>query len=423
MGSRLDELAARTPATRDRYVDLLRAASILVVVVGHWFISINHWERGLLRTTSAIGVTPGMWVLTWVFQVMPIFFFVGGFSNLVTYRSFRRRGEPTRAFVRTRVARLLRPSLVFLGAWLVVQVALHLADVGRPAGPSIWGDTALLRGMLPPASTLPFGPLWFLAVYLVVVAVSPWTIRLHERFRWWVPGVLLAGSIAADVVGFGLGIHAARYANVAFVLLLPHQLGHFYADGTFGRLPRAFPWAMVALGLGALVLLTNPWAFELLGGGARFRWFPTIGHYPRSLLGTDVEPISNAYPPTVCYAAVGIWTIGGAVLLRERVSRWLERPGPWKATIFVNSVIMTLFLWHMTAYLLAMLVLWPLGLGREQDSTARWWLERPVWLLASGLVLAGIVALLGRFERPRPAPIMRAATGAEGVGDARPVQG
>ena len=288
---------------------------------------------------------------------------------------------------------------------------------------SATSTAAYLRGVLPPAATLPFGPLWFLAVYLVVVTVSPWTIRLHERFRWWVPGALLAGSVAADVVGFGLGIRAARDANVAFVLLLPHQLGHLYADGTFARLPRAFLWGMVALGLGALILLTNPWTFELLGGEARFRWFPGVGHYPRSLLGTEVEPISNAYPPTVCYAAVGIWTIGVAVLVRQRVSRWLERPGPWKATIFVNGVIMTLFLWHMTAYLIALLALWPLGFGREQGSTARWWLERPLWLLAPGLVLAGIVALLGRFERPRSAPIMRAATGAEGVGGARPVQG
>ena len=425
MGARLDELAARTPATRDRYVDLLRAASIVTVVLGHWFISINHREGGLLTTTSAIGVTSWMWLGTWVFQVMPIFFFVGGFSNLVTYRSFRRRGEPTAAFVRTRVERQLRPSLVFLGAWLVVQVALHVADVGRPAGPTLWGDTTLLRGVRPPAATLPFGPLWFLAVYLVVVAISPLTIRLHERFRWWVPAVLLAGSVAADAVGFGLGIHGARYANVAFVLLLPHQLGHFYADGTFARLPRAFPWGMVVAGLGALVLLTNPWAFELLGGDARFRWFPTIGHYPRSLLGTDVEPISNAYPPTVCYMAVGIWTIGAAMLLRERLSRWLERPRPWKATILVNSVIMTLFLWHMTAYLLAMLVLWPLGFGREQEATARWWLERPLWLLGPGLVLAGIVALVGRFERPleRAAPATEPAGGPEEVPHARPVEG
>ncbi len=304
---RLDALAARTPATRDRHVDLLRAASILAVVLGHWSISVNHWERGLLRTTSAIGVTPGMWLATWVFQVMPIFFFVGGFSNLVAYRSFRRRGEPTSAFVRARVERLLRPSLVFLGAWSVVQVALHLLDVGRPAGPRVWGGTRLLRGMLPPASTLPFGPLWFLAVYLVVVAVSPWTIRLHERFRWWVPGILLAGSVVADVVGFGLGIPAARYANVGFVLLLPHQLGHFYADGTLGRLPRSFLWGMVAAGLGALVLLTNPWAFELLAGDARFRWFPGSGTTPGACSG----PTSSGSPtPTRPRSATRRWGSG-----------------------------------------------------------------------------------------------------------------
>jgi hypothetical protein len=86
------------------------------------------------------------------------------------------------------------------------------------------------------------------------------------------------------------------------------------------------------------------------------------------------------------------------------VSRWLERPGPWKVTIFLNSVIMTLFLWHMTAYFVILLAFWPLGIGREQDSTASWWLLRPVFIGLSGLVLAGIVALVGRFERPGRAP-------------------
>ena len=84
MSSRLDELARATPATRDRYVDFLRAASIVAVVFGHWFISINHLEGDIFSTTSAVGVTSGMWLGTWLFQVMPVFFFVGGFSNLVT---------------------------------------------------------------------------------------------------------------------------------------------------------------------------------------------------------------------------------------------------------------------------------------------------------------------------------------------------
>jgi hypothetical protein len=72
---------------------------------------------------------------------------------------------------------------------------------------------------------------------------------------------------------------------------------------------------------------------------------------------------------------------------------------PWRATIAVNARIMTLFLWHMTAYLLALLALWPLGLGREQGSTLRWWLERPVWEVVPGVVLLGLVAAFGRFER------------------------
>lgn len=401
--SRLDELAANTPSTRDRTVDFLRAASICAVVFGHWFIGLIYWRNGVIGVHSAVGVTAGMWLGTWLFQVMPIFFFVGGFSNLITLDAFHRRGESNWAFVRSRAWRLLRPSLVFLGVWLLVQVVLHLTDTGAPTGLTLWGDTKMLRGMYPPAATLPFGPLWFLAFYLVVVAIAPATVWLHRRFGLWVPALMVAITVTVDVIGFGLEHPAVRYLNIAPVLLLPHQLGHFYADGSMLRWPRRVFWAMVGVGLGGLVLLTNPWVFRPFGQ-ARFDWFPTIGHYPKSLLGTDVEPISNAYPPTVCFLLAGIWAIGAVMLLRPKIARWLEGSGPWKATIFVNSVIMTLFLWHMTAFLLAVLVLWPLGFGDYTDTTLGWWLERVLWIGVPGLFLAAIVAVVGRFERPRAGP-------------------
>ncbi len=406
----LDEMAAKTPETRDRYVDFLRAVSILAVVLGHWFIGIIWWQGGIIRTTSAVGVTSWLWLATWFFQVMPIFFFVGGFSNYVAYEAHKRRGDSTGAFIRSRLERLLRPSLVFLGLWLVVQVALHLADVGRPAGLRLWGDTKMLRGMLPPGATVPFGPLWFLAVYLVVVTICPLTIRLHKRFGLAVPVVFIVGTIAVDVIGFGFGHPGVRWFNVAFVLLLPHQIGHFYGDGSLTRQPRRLFSGMAVAGLGALLLLTNPLVFKLFDD-ARFRWFPEIGNYPKSLLGTDVEKISNAYPPTVCFMAGGIWAIGAVMLLRPYLSRWLERRGPWKFTIAVNGVIMTLFLWHMTAFLLAVLALWPLGLGHEHDSTARWWLERPLWWGVPALFLFGLIAIFGRFERPKRRAREPAATG------------
>ncbi|MGZ4138524.1 MAG: acyltransferase family protein [Actinomycetota bacterium] len=394
----LEQLAALTPDTRDRVMDFLRGASIVVVVFGHWLISVISWHGGVITTTNAIGVTRGLWLATWVFQVMPIFFFVGGFSNVVAYDSNKRRGGSDWDFVRARLRRLLRPSFVFLGIWVVIQVVLHLLNVGRPTGPTLWGNTHLLRGVYPPGATLPFGPLWFLGVYIVVVSISPWTIRLHRRFGWGVPIAMAVGAIVCDGVGFIGGHHFVRYANIAFVLLFPHQLGHFYADGQFARVSRRTLWAMVIGGLGALVLLTNPWVFSLFGGTRRFDWFPGIGYYPRSLLGTDVERISNAYPPTLCYLAVGIWQIGAVLLLRPRLARWLQKARAWKATIFLNTIVMTLFLWHMTTFTVAVLLLWPLGLGRGH-SDLRWWAERVVWIGVPGLILAGLVLVFGRFER------------------------
>lgn len=393
---RLQQLVDATPASRDRYVDFLRAASILVVVVGHWTIAVIHWDDGVIRSTSAIGQAPGLWLATWVFQVMPVFFFVGGYSNFVAYESARRRHQTAVDFVRTRARRLLVPALALIAVWALVQTVLHLTATGAPTGPK-FGGQVVLRGVRPPGQTIPFGPLWFLAAYLVVVCIAPITVALHRRFRWWAPAVLGVGAVLADVAGFIGGLSGIRYLNVVFVFLLPHQLGHFYGDGSATRWPRYALVAMATGGLAGLVLLTNAWLFRP-AGAARFDWFPGIGHYPRSLLGTDVETVSNAYPPTLCFLLVGLWLIGLVLLLRPRVSRWLQRPGPWRATIAGNARIMTLFLWHMTAYLMAILVLWPLGFGRQDEPTARWWLERPLWVLAPAAVLAGLVMIFGRFE-------------------------
>jgi fucose 4-O-acetylase-like acetyltransferase len=387
--STLDELAARTPADRDRYVDFLRGFSIVVVVIGHWLIGVIYWQDGVIGTTSAIGKTPWLWLATWFLQVMPLFFFVGGFANLVTYRSFRSRGESTWAFIRTRLERLLRPSLIFVGVWAVIQIGLHLFDVGSPTTP-------YLRGMKPPGATVPFGPLWFLAVYAAVLVLSPLMIRLHERFGLAVPVAMVVGAAAADAIGFVTPLEEVRWANVAFVWLLPHQLGFFYADGRLTRISRRSLAAMAVAGIGTLVLITNP-----IFGDAGREWFPGIGHYPRSLLGVDVEPITNTYPPTIALVAMAFWSIGLAMLLRPALSRWLQRPRPWKAVIFTNSIIMTLFLWHMTAFLLTVLLLWPLGFGQQGSPTLGWWAERPLWVGVSGVFLAGLVTAFGRFERPR----------------------
>jgi hypothetical protein len=84
------------------------------------------------------------------------------------------------------------------------------------------------------------------------------------------------------------------------------------------------------------------------------------------------------------------------------VRRWLERPGPWAATVLVNGRIMTVFLWHATALIAvvgAAHAAGGIGLRLAPDSAA-WWATRPLWIAASLVVLALLVALFGRFERP-----------------------
>src|SRR3970040_1256510 len=111
-------LAADTSPDRDGYVDFLRGFSILVVVLGHWLIAVVEGRGGVIDGYSALEVIDGLWILTWVFQVMPLFFFVGGFSNLRSWRSARREGGNYARFIHGRMVRLLRTTLVFLGLGL-----------------------------------------------------------------------------------------------------------------------------------------------------------------------------------------------------------------------------------------------------------------------------------------------------------------
>ena len=361
------DMAERTPPGRDRYVDFLRAFSIATVVVGHWFIAIIVWRDDYIRAVNVVGVTRGLWLLTWVLQVMPLFFFVGGFANAKTYTSMRTRGETYSGFLKARMARLWRPTLVFAAVWAVVEVLLHVFDVGRDG---------VFRGTF-----LPFGPLWFLLVYAAVVAATPLMLALHRLGGIVVVTALVAVVALVDVARFALDVPGIGWANLALVWLLVHQIGFFYEDGTLVAAGARAHASMAIAGLAGLIALTN------------------LGVYPRSMVGTDVERLSNMNPPTLCIAALACWLIGVAMLLRERANRWLARKRPWMAVIAANGMIMTVFLWHLTAYLVTILTLHPLGLGRDLDSTWSWWAQRPVWLLVPAIPLALFVALFARFER------------------------
>ena len=369
-----EALAKATPATRDRYVDFLRAFSIVVVVIGHWAIALIHWEDGRIFVHNAVGHQSGLWLATWVLQVMPLFFFVGGFSNSRGWTSVQRAGDGYGVFMRRRLTRLLKPTAVFAAVWIVIEVGLHLLDVGAPG---------LLRGTF-----LPFGPMWFLIVYMGMVALTPLTLAWHKRWGLGVVAFLVVAVIVVEILRFGFGIGWIGWLNLATVWVTVHQVGYFYADGSLVRAGPRLWWAMVFVGLAVLIALTN---LELFTGEL---W------YPRSMVGVDIEPVSNMSPPSLAILGLTCFQIGAAMHLRNTVNRWLERTRAWASVVYVNSIIMTLFLWHLTALVIVILLLYPLGFGQSVDATARWWGERLLWLTAPALVLVGLVWIFGRFERP-----------------------
>lgn len=163
-------MAEATPADRDRYVDLLRVASLGTVLFGHWLMAAVSSDG----IGNLLALVPALQVLTWGLQIMPVFFFVGGFSHALSYRSLARKaeGRPVyAAFLRARLQRLLRPTLVFVLVWTAGALAVQLAG----------GGDGRLTGA---ALRLVTQPLWFIGIYLAMVAFTPALLALHQRWGW-----------------------------------------------------------------------------------------------------------------------------------------------------------------------------------------------------------------------------------------------
>ena len=367
--STLRAMADATPASRNRVVDVLRALAITVVVLGHWLIAAVVIRDGEVVPNAVLNIAPWSHPLTWVFQVMPVFFLVGGYANALSWRSARAAGTPYAGWLRARLTRLGAPVVPLLATWLVLATSAY--SLGVP------GSTLRL------ASQVALVPTWFLAAYILVVMVAPATLALWERWRWWSVLAGLGLSLAVDAVSIGTGEVLVGFANYLVAWATVHQLGYAWVDGALAsRLRRV---ALAGVGLAGLVLAV---------------W---VGPYPLSMIGVDGADLNNSYPTRVTMLLLGMLQ-GGVILLAERpLARMLEGRRLWLATIAVNARIMTLYLWHLTTMVLVLglsLLLGGFGLGWEPLS-AGWWATRPLWIGVLAVVVLGFVALLGRFETPR----------------------
>ncbi len=360
------------------WIDVLRVASVAVVVVGHWVTTTVIWETDRIGIENALSVVSESHLVTWLIQVMPVMFFVGGFSN---FRSFDRHERMYLAFLRTRLTRLLAPTLVFIGIWTVVGLASQLSGADLPNIVDRAADLAAL-------------PFWFLGLYLVVVALTPAMVALHRRFGWRAAAAMAVGAGVVDIVHHGLGVPGVGVINFAFVWLLAHQLGFLYADASLLRLPRRVVAVAAVISLVVLVLLT------------------TVGDYPVSMVGVPGEERWNTNPPSFALVALSVLIIGLELLIRSPLQRLASRRR--QGIQRVNSEVLTVFLWHVSALAIFAAVAYPLGLPKPETGTSDWWIQRPIWVVGAGAVLWVLTTLLGRFEvhpQPRPAPGMTTATG------------
>jgi len=365
--ARARSLAERTPPARNRYVDLLRAVSIGFVVLGHWLIAAPNVRDGGLRLDHLLAVAPWTHWLTWLFQVMPVFFIVGGYANAASWEAARRAAQPYGAWVAGRLHRLVGPVLPLLAVWGLTAAVARACGV-PPAMIEVGSQVALI-------------PLWFLAVYLLVVLLVPPTLAAWRRFGTASFACLAAGAVALDLARFAGGMTALAWGNYLFVWLAVHQIGYLWRDGRIGGAARSLPWAAA----GVLVLLG----------------LVLFGPYSRSMVGVPGEEVSNTLPPSLAMLALGALQ-GGLLLALERPARrWLGGIRPWTATVLVNGTIMSVYLWHSSA------MIWSVGLAnlvggaglRLAPGSGGWWLARLPWLAVYGAALLGTLVLFGRFER------------------------
>jgi hypothetical protein len=374
----IDRAAPAAPADRpprDLTVDLLRAIAMVAVAVGHWLVVVPAYDDGRFDGVNALATVPLMRPLTWLFQVMPLFFVVGGVANAASWSGARARGESYATWLRTRLVRLVRPSALLFGTGAVVAALLRAGGV--PAD------------VVEPIAWLVVVPVWFLAVYVLVVAVAPALWSAHEHHGWWPAVALGVGAVAVDAARLAGAGEAVASVNFLLVFCLCQQVGFAWYDGRLTR-HRSTGWALLGGGLVALWLLTH------------------AGPFPVSLVGYPGVEIANNAPPTVTLVALGLAQTGLALVVRPLLQRALGRRPVQAFALVMNRNAMTILLWHFTALVLAAVALLPLGVVPEHPAgSGAWWLTRFAAVAVLAVVLAPLVAVAGRVERRAAGPVGR----------------
>jgi hypothetical protein len=124
------------------------------------------------------------------------------------------------------------------------------------------------------------------------------------------------------------------------------------------------------------------------------------------MVGSPDEGLSNTLPPKITLLALGVFQFGLLLALEQPMRRLLSGVRIWAATVLINSMIMTLYLWHITVMIVVVVIAYFAAAGALalEPGTAGWWASRPLWILLLYAVLLPLTfALSALARRPRPA--------------------
>jgi hypothetical protein len=346
---------------RNLAVDFYRVSGVVLIVLGHWLAGSVTYHDGYFGRQNPLVDQPWTQWLTWPFQAVPTFFLVAGYAGAVSWTHRRDTdGVSRQTWLRHRLARVLGPTTVYAALVSAVVVGLGVRHVA--------GATLEYAGWAVAMH------LWFLAVYLVVVSLTPAALAAQRRWGLLVPAVLAVGVVVVDAVGLGGHLPHLRVLNYLLCWGALYQLGIAWHEGALaGRKP-----ALLACGSAVILAL-------LIG----------LGLYPVSMIGVPGQTVQNSDPPSTAMLAFACAQAGLVVALAPALNRALRAGFVQRMLTRANGNVMALYLWHMIPVVIVAIVGYPAGLLPQPiEGTAEWWLARLEWVVILSLVTAVEMVLL-----------------------------
>ncbi|KUL37606.1 acyltransferase family protein [Actinoplanes awajinensis] len=332
---------------RNRYLDLLRAAAIVRVIVYHLF----GWS--------------------WLSIVMPAMGVMFALAGSLTAASLERR--PAGQVVTSRLRRLL-PPLWLLGV-IAVPVMIYLGWAQEEDGEHPFKPWKLAFWILPlgdpPGSELgidSWEPLWYIRAYVWFILLSPVLWFVWKKLGpacWLLVFAPIVAIVALDKTGFGL----PETADVVMWDFVTYAacwiMGFAHRDG---RLRRLSPATVVML-------------VFVLGGAALY--------YQNGHQGEDAWDLNDVSESQSLYSLAFV-----LLALRWQPNMdWLAKVRPLdRAVTLLNTRAVTVYLWHN----LAIAAIWPVLTFITFDELGHF--EKPVTLGMTFALTAVAVLAFGWVE-------------------------